>query len=412
MGLSVIQKLLFPSAVLLALLHPVNALSADTDELRQKVEQLQKSLKGTQPDEPQEELEKKLKALKELLNKEGITERDRKDLEEKVKTLKGQPVPPEKPLMVIEEAVTTPEEKRFFIEGKYWLAYIEGGDKEVASLYNIDTKSIGNSLVASLNPANAFIVSAGYKHASGGTTILRFWHLDSRGSLARNADAASIIGISGTEASNYYYQNTNQWGIGTFATKGAEKVEADANLKGTNADVYYTMVIGKGANKELGVALGIKYAQVDSNYEITYSSSAPLYNIESNTENTLAGPLFGIYGKGSIFKKLSFNGLFNVALAWDHVRAMRSEYDYTVPQAAVPGVTRASDLVVAVIEGEMGIRYPLGQNLIFGLDYKTSYFNGLPFEFKPTDSTLIDSVELLERDVLFHGLTVGVSYSF
>lgn len=410
MRLSVIKKFILSSIVFLAVLHPVNSLSADSDELRQKLDQLQRSLQGTSPEEPVEELEKKLQVLKELLNKEGITEHERQDLEERLKMLKGQLIPQKKPLIVIEEAVTTPGEKRFFVEGRYWLVYTEGGDKEVASLYNIDTKSIGNSLVASLGPASAFIISAGYKHAAGGTTTLRLWHLDSRGSLTRNA--TSTIGISGTEASNYYYQNTNQWGIGTYATKGAERVKADANLDGTNADIYYTMVIGKGATKELGVALGLKYAQIDSSYEITYYSSSLPYNIKSNVENTLLGPLFGIYGKGYISERLSFNGLFNVALAWDHVRAMRSEYDYTFPQAAIPDVTRASDLVVAVIEGEMGIRYPLGQNLLFNLDYKTSYFNGLPFEFKPIESTLIDTVELLERDILFHGLTAGISYSF
>lgn len=410
MRLSVIKKLLLSSAVLLVVLHPVNSLSAESDELRQKLDQLQKTLQGAAPDEPVEELEKRLQMLKELLNKEGITEYERQDLEERLKTLKGRLTPQEKPLTLIEEAVTTPEEKRFFIEGRYWLAYTEGGDKDVASLYNIDTKSIGNSLVASLAPTNAFVISAGHRHAAGSITTLKLWHLDSRSSLTRNA--TSTIGISGTEASNYYYQNTNQWGTGTFATKGADRVTADTNLNATNADIYYATPIGKGANKELGVALGLKYAQVDSDYEITYYSSPSFYNIKSNVENTLLGPLFGIYGKGSIFQKLSFNGFFDVALAWDHVRASRFEYDYNASQAAVPDVTRASDLVVAVIEGEMGIRYPFGQNLLFGLDYKTSYFNGLPFEFKPTASTLIDTVELLERDVLFHGLTAGISYSF
>lgn len=412
MGISGIKKLLLSFAAFLAVLHPVNSLSAESDELRQKLDQLQKSLQGAAPDESVEDLEKKLQMLKELLDKEGITEHERQDLEERLKTLKGQLIPQEKPLIVIEEAVTTPEENRFFIEGRYWLAYAEGGDKEVASLYNIDTKSIGNSLVASLGPTSAFIISARYRHAAGGTTALRFWHLDSGGSLTRSADAASAIGISATEASNFYYQNRHQWGTGTFPVKGVEGVRADANLKSTNADVYYTMPIGKGADKELGVALGLKYAQVDSDYEITYSSSSPLYNIKSNVENTLVGPLFGIYGKGSIFKNLSFSGFFDVAIAWDHARASRSEYDYTVPQAAIPDVTRAADLAVAVVEGEIGIRYPLGQNFLFSLDYKTAYFSGLPFEFKPTESTLLYPVELLERDVLFHGLTAGISYSF
>ncbi|MEK7850251.1 MAG: hypothetical protein AAB275_00070, partial [Deltaproteobacteria bacterium] len=169
MGLSGIKKLLLSSAVFLAVLHPVNSLSADSDELRQKLDQLQKSLQGAAPEEPLEELEKRLQMLKEFLNKEGITEDERQDLEERLKTLKGQLIPQEKPLIVIEEAVTTPEENRFFIEGRYWLAYTEGGDKEVAALYNIDTKSIGNSLVTSLAPTNAFVISAGYRHAAGGT---------------------------------------------------------------------------------------------------------------------------------------------------------------------------------------------------------------------------------------------------
>lgn len=398
MGLSDIKKLLLSSAIFLTVLHPANSLSAGPDELKQKLEQLQRSLQGSTTEEPVEELEKKLKMLKEGLKEEGVIEGERIPSQEKSPA-------------GIEKAAAISEENRFFIEGKYWLAYTDSGDKEVASFYNVNTKQAIGSIDASPSAAGAFIISGGYRHDDGDVTSIRLWRSNTGDS--NHQTSTSTTGISGTEGSDYYYQNVNQWGTSAFSVRGVDEVDADLNLEGLNLDVIHSIAIGKGANKELGVELGLKYAQVDSNYQIIYSSSiSQLYSIESNVENTLLGPIFGIYGKGPIFKKLSFKGMFNVALAWDHVRAARSEYDYTVPQAAVTDATRASDIVIAVMEGEMGIRYAWEKNLLLALDYKAAYFSGLPFELRPAESTLADTVELLERDVLFHGLTAGVSYLF
>lgn len=399
------------SVTLLVTVFAANAFAADTGEQQQRLEQLQKSLQNAQSDEPIEKLKTKLQILRELLGKEGITGSERKDLEEKLRILTEQLTPQEKPMLSMEEAPAPLAGKRFFIEGSYWLAYIEGGDKEVASLYNIDTKQpIGNAVDTSAGPASAFLVSGGYRHRSGGTTLVRLWHLTDSGSLSRTSTSA--VGISGTEGSDYYYQNINQWGTTTFATKGVDRVDADSNLDVTNLDLLHTIPIGKGLDKEFGVALGIKYAQADSDYTITYSStSSALYNIKSDVENTLLGPVFGIYGNGPIYRKLRFNGLLNISLAWDHVRAKRFEYDNTFPQTALDK-RQTYDNAVTVIDGEVGVRYPLRENLSLNLDYKAAFFGGMPFELKTRESAFLETLELVERDILFHGIKAGISYSF
>lgn len=360
-----------------------------------------------------ETLKTKLQVLKELLGKEGITGSERKGLEEKLRILTEQLIPQEKPMpmMPMEETRAPLAEKRFFIEGNYWLAYIEGGDKEVASLYNIDTKQpIGSAVDTSAGPAGAFVASGGYRHRNGGTTLIRLWHLTDGSSLSRSS--TSTVGISGTEGSDYYYQNINQWGTATFAIKGVDRVDADSNLNVTNLDLLHAIPIGKGQDKEFGVGIGIKYAQADSDYTITYSStSSALYNIKSDVENTLLGPVFGIYGNGPIYRKLRFNGLLNISLAWDHVKAKRFEYDNTVPQAALDK-RQTYDNALTVIDGEVGVRYQLRQNLSLNLDYKAAFFGGMPFELKTRESAFLETLELIERDILIHGLKAGISYSF
>lgn len=400
------------SVTLLVTVFAANAFAADAGEQQQRLEQLQKSLQNAQSDEPMETLKTKLQVLKELLGKEGITESERKGLEEKLRILTEQLIPQEKPMPMVsmEETLAPLAEKRFFIEGNYWLAYIEGGDKEVASLYNIDTKQpIGDAVDISAGPANAFVASGGYRHRNGGTTLIRLWHLTDGSSLSRSS--TSTVGISGTEGSDYYYQN-NPWGTTTFAIKGVDRVDADSNLNVTNLDLLHTIPIGKGQDKEFGVALGIKYAQADSDYTITYSSiSSALYNIKSDVENTLLGPVFGIYGNGPILRKLRFNGLLNISLAWDHVNAKRFEYDNTVPQAALDK-RQTYDNALTVIDGEVGVRYQLRQNLSLNLDYKAAFFGGMPFELKTRESAFLETLELIERDILIHGLKAGISYSF
>lgn len=411
MTLSIMKKFPLLSAILLVTFCASFSFAADADELRQRLELLQRSLQKTSPDESREDLEKRLQLLKELLRKEGVTEEERKGLEEKLESLKKQLIPEEKPLIALEEAPGPEKGKRFFIEGNYWLAYTEGGDKEVASLYNIDTKQpIGTLLDSSLDPAGAFVISAAYINPAGRKTIARLWHLEPGGSLSRSA--TSTVGISATEASDYYYQNIHQWTTSTFSTKGVARVDADSNLNGTNLDLLHTIQIGKGVEKEFGVLLGIKYTQIDSNIKITYSSAtSTLYKIRSDVENTLIGPVFGIYGEGPVSGKLRFNAMMDIALTWDHSKAKRDEYDYTVPQTALDA-RQAHDLTSTVIDGELGVRYPVGQNLSLNLDYKAAFFSGLPFELKTRESTFIEALELDKRDILFHGLTAGVTYSF
>ncbi len=398
------------SIALLVTLFAANSFAAETEEQQQRLEQLQKSLQNAQSDEPIEKLKTKLQILKELLGKEGIAGSERKDLEEKLRILTEQLTPQEKPMLSMEEALAPPAGKRFFIEGNYWLAYIEGGDKEVASLYNIDTKQpIGNAVDTSAGPASAFVASGGYKYRNGNTTLIKLWHLTDSSSLSRSS--TSTVGISGTEGSDYYYQN-NPWGTTTFATKGVDRVDADSNLDVTNLDFLHAIPIGKGQDKEFGVALGIKYAQADSDYTITYSStSSALYNIKSEVENTLLGPVFGIYGNGPIYRKLKFIGLLNISIAWDHVKATRLEYDNTVAQTALDK-RQTYDNALTVIDGEVGVRYPLRQNLSLSLDYKAAFFGGMPFELKTRESAFLETFELVERDILFHGLKAGISYSF
>ena len=411
MTVPILKKSRLLSAILLVF-YASFSLAADADEQRQKLELLQRALQQTSKDESREDLEKKLQILKELLRKTGVTEDERKGLEEKLESLKKQLIPEEKPLIVIEEETATQgREKRFFIEADYWLAYAEGSDKEVASLYNKDTNQpIGTFVKTSPDPAGAFVISAGYKDPKGAKTYFNIWHLENTGSLGRNA--TSIEGISATESSDYYYQNIHQWTASTFSTRGVDRVDADLNLDGTNLDLIHSLPIGKGMGKEIGIMLGIKYTQLDSDIEITYSSTSSLmYGIKSDIENTLVGPLFGIYGEGPVFGKLRFKALMDMAITWNHSKAKRFEYDYTLSQAALDAA-QAHDLTSTVIDGELGIRYPVKQNFSLNLDYKAAYFNGLPFELKTKESAFIDTLELTKKDILFHGLTAGVSYSF
>lgn len=414
MKLSIKKNLSFQliTVILLITLCAFDSFAEDSGELKKRLEQLQQTLQGAAPDEPQKESGKGLKALEELLKKEGITDSEKKGLENKLKILKGQissegkPIVP--PLVSIEEPASPKAERRFYIDGKYWLAYIGGGNKEAASSYSIDTRlPTASPLETSLNSTSPFAVSAGYKHLTG-KTIIKFWHLEPKGSLT--GSATSTIGISGTEASDYYYQNIHRWNTAPFATKGVSRVDANSNLNATNLDIFHTIAVGKGSDKEFGVVLGLKYAQVDSRYTITYSSpTSPLYNINSDVGNTILAPIFGIYGEGPIFKSLRFNGLLDISVAWDRVKAKRFEYDNTVPQTALDA-GQAYDLALTIIEGEVGVIYPLGRNLSFGVDYKTALLSGLPFELKTKESAFIETLELLKRDILFHGLTVGVSY--
>jgi opacity protein-like surface antigen len=396
--------------ILLMALLASHALAADSEELRERLERLQKSLQTASTEETETELEKKLQMLKELLKREGVPEEERKGLEEKLRMLKEQLRPEEKPV-IVEEAPIPPSKERFFIEGRYWLAYIEGADKEVASLYNMETKQpLGSTLDTSFGPSDAFILSAGYKHANGRTTFVRLWHLESTDSLHRSATPS--IGISGTEGSDYYYQNINQWGTTTFAVKGVERVDADSNLRGTSLDIVHSTPIGRGNEREFGVSLGLRYSEVDSDYSITYSSAtSPLYHIKSDVENTLLGPVFGLYWNGQIYQRLRLHAMIDVSLAWDHVRAERFEYDDTISKTAVDA-RQSHDLAVTALGGEIGMRYPLEKGFTLSLDYKGAYFGGLPFELKTKESTFIETLDLLKRDILFHGLTAGVSYSF
>ncbi|MEK7851114.1 MAG: hypothetical protein AAB275_04460, partial [Deltaproteobacteria bacterium] len=379
-----IKKTFCIISLLLLTLPAVNSFALDSEELKQKLEQLQKT--GS-PEESRDELEKRLNILKGLLKEEDITEDERKGLEEKLKMLKKQLPPREKFLISFEEVPLEPNGKRFFIEGRYWLANIVGGDKEAASLYSQETKQpVGSPQNVTPAPFGGFVVAAGYRHSHERTTMIKLWRLDSSASLTRSA--TSTIGISGTEGSDYYYQNIKQWGISTFATKGVDRVDAESRINATNVDLLHAMTIGKGGDKEVGIALGLKYAQVDSNYAITYSSTTTqLYNIKSDVENTLIGPVFGIYGSGNVFDKLRFKGLLDISVAWDHVKARRFEYDHTTPQTAVDA-GQAKDLAVTAIGSELGIIYPFGQNLSFGLDYKSAYFGGLPFDLNPAGAFL------------------------
>ena len=164
--------------------------------------------------------------------------------------------------------------------------------------------------------------------------------------------------------------------------------------------------------KEFGVLLGVKYTQIDSEIKITYSStSSPLYRIKSDVENTLLGPVFGIYGEGPVYGKLRFTAMMDVAVTWNHSRAKRFEYDNTAPQVALDA-GQAHDLTSSAIDAELGVRYPVRKNFSLNLDYKAAFFSNLPFELKTRDSTFIETLELDKRDILFHGLTAGMIYSF
>lgn len=405
-----IKKHQLLSILLLVVLWVNNSFAADTEELGLRLERLQKSPQNTAPLESKESLDNQLQLLKELLGKEYLSQKERERLEERLKALKGRLPTRKKPFISMEETALEPTAKRFFIEGRYWLLFIEDSNKQVALYYDIATQQpLGGALNTSVSPAGAFVISAGYNHSSSRTSLLKFWHLDTSGSL--NRTATTTVGISATEASNYYFQN-NKWTTTPLATKGVDKVAADSRLKVTNLDMLHTVSVGKGGDKEVGIALGLKYAQLDSNHSINYSSAtSTLYNIKSDVENTLLGPLFGIYGKGPLFNKLRVTGMMDIAVTWDHVRAGRFEYDNTVPQTAL-NIPDNRDIAVPVIDAEVGVRYPIGQSFFIGLDYKAAYFSSIPFELKSPESTLLNTPELQRRNLLFHGLTAGITYSF
>lgn len=396
----------FVYLLFLLTLSVVSSYAEDTENLKQRLDQLQKTLQKTSPDEPREELENRLRILKELLKKEDLTGTERKSLEKEL----GVVISQEKLLINLEEAPLEKGEKRFFIEGGYWLVYTEGGDKNVASLFDMNTKQpLGDPLKTSPGPTGAFTLSAGYNYASGRAVLVRFWHMEPSGSYSRTAD--SVLGISGTEGSNYYY-NLYPWGNIPIATKGVDRVRADSTLRGLNLDLLQSITLATGAEREIGVNLGVKYVQMDSDYSITYfSTTSSKYNIKSDTQNTLLGPVFGVYGKGPVYGKLRFKGLLDISITWDHVKAERFEYDNTLSQTAV-NAAQSRDVAVPVIDGELGVYYPLGRNSLLSLDYKAAFFGGLPFELKTGDSILLETIELSKRDILFHGLTAGVRYSF
>lgn len=401
-----IKETFFIIPLLLLAISSANCYASDQVELKQILEQLQKT---SSRDESPEELEKRLNILKRLLKGEDIPEAERMGLEEKLKALKGQ-LPSEFRLS-LDQVPLERDEKRYFIEGGYWLASIAGGEKQVATLYSKDTKQlVGDSQKVAPGPAGAFVLSGGYRLSHERTALIKFWHLDYSGSLSQSA--TSTIGVSATEGSEYYYQNIKQWGVSTYATRGVDRVDAQSSLSATNFDMLYAVTVGKGGDKDLGVALGLKYAQMDSSYKIIYSSTtSQLYNINSNVENTLIGPVFGVYGSGPIINKLRFRGLLDISVAWDHVRARRFEYDNTSTNTVLDA-GRATDVAVPVIESELGVSYPLGQNLSVGLDYKAAYFSGLPVDTRSDQGGLLTDVEIRKRDILTYGLTAGVKYLF
>lgn len=405
-----IKKHQLLSILLLVAIWVNNSFAAETNELGQRLERLQKSLQNAAPAESRETLDDQLQLLKELLGKEYLTQKERESLEEKLKALKGQLPPRKKSIISLEETALEPTAKRFSMEGRYWLMFIEDSNKQVALFYDIATQQpLGGALDTSVSPAGAFIISAGYNHTSSRTSLLKFWYLESSSSLSRTA--TTTVGISATESSNYYYQN-HQWTTTPFATKGVDKVAADSRLRVTNLDLLHTMAVAKGADKEVGIGFGLKYAQLDSNHSINYfSTTSTLYNIKSDVENRLIGPVFGIYGKGPLFNKLRFNGMIDIAATWDHVTANRFEYDNTVPQVAL-NASDNTDVAVPSVDAEVGVRYPVGQSVSIGLDYKAAYFSSIPFELKSSGSTLLGPPELKRRNLLFHGLTAGLTYSF
>lgn len=410
MRLSIDKTFIFTSLALIVTFSAQNSLAADSEEFKQRLEQLQKSLQNLSPNEPREEPEKGLKAPKAPVKEEGVTESEGKGIEEKLKTLKSQTPQGVKTDISPEEAMLGPKDKRFFIEGRYWLASVVGGDKEAASLYSIATKQPAGSL-QNITPSliGAVVVSAGIRHSPERITLVKLWRLESSSSLSQSATTA--VGISGTEGSDYYYQNIKQWGTATFATKGVDRVDADSRINETVFDLLHAVNIAKSWDTEAGGIFGLRYAQVDSSYAIRYSSTASqLYSITSQVENTLIGPVFGIYGSGTVFRKLRFKALFDASFMWDHVKAKRFEYDNTTPQTAVDA-GQAKDLPITAIDSELGIIYPFGQSLSFGLDYKAAYFGGLPFELKSA-GVFLNTPEIYKRDILTHGLTAGITYSF
>ena len=87
MRLSCIKKFQLLYIILTAIFCASISAAAEPEELRQRLELLQKSVQGKTPEEPLEELEKRLLLLKELLKKEGVSEGERKGLEEKLEML-------------------------------------------------------------------------------------------------------------------------------------------------------------------------------------------------------------------------------------------------------------------------------------------------------------------------------------
>lgn len=407
---SINKTVILISLALIVTFSVRKSFAADSEEFKQRLEQLQKSLQNLSPNGPREEPEKGLKPPELPVKEEGVTESGGKGIEEKLKILKSQIPQVAKTDTSHEEATLAAKDKRFFIEGRYWLSSIIGVDKEAASLYSISTKQpVGTIQNTTPYPISSFVVSGGVRHSPERATLVKLWRLESSSSTSQSATPS--VGISGTEGSDYYYQNIKQWGTATFATKGVDRVDTDSRTNETVFDLLHTVSIGKSGDTEAGGIFGLRYAQFDSSYAIRYSSTtSQLYSIKSDVENTLIGPVFGIYGSGVLTRKLRLKGLFDVSVMWDHVKARRFEYDNTTPQTALDA-GQAKDIAVTAINSELGISYPFGQSLSFGLDYKAAYFGGLPFELKSA-GIFLNTPELYKRDILTHGLTAGITYSF